>query len=85
MSLADAGGVLDRDAQIGLNSWWKIQQYEYDVDNNPIYIGKNAKHDSGDDESSWGIWKLTWTTGNLTLMEGPLTGSWDDRATLSWR
>lgn len=34
--------------------------------------------------SLWWIKKFTWTSSNLTRVQGPLQGNWDDRATLSW-
>ena len=84
MPLEPAGGVLDREAQIGLGMFMKKTRVEWDASDLPIYVGSVERHGAGDEESSWAIKKITWSSGLPILIEGPLTGAWDDRATLNW-
>jgi hypothetical protein len=51
---------------------------------NIIYKGIHATHKALTSNASWLIWKYTWTGDDLTRIEGPLEGSWDNRATLDW-
>lgn len=79
-----AGGILDREAQIGLSAYWKQQRFAYDGSGNIEYKGCHAVTGVGTADAHWTVWKYTWTGSNLTLIEGPLKGSWDNRATLDW-
>lgn len=45
------------------------------------YIGKNVNVDALDSDTNWKISKLTYTSGDITLIE-TRTGAWEDRATL---
>lgn len=61
---------------------------DYDINDNPIYIGK-GKRNSASSDASWQIKKLTWSGGNLvsiTLADGnaEFDNIWDDRASLSY-
>jgi hypothetical protein len=47
------------------------------------YIGMHL-HKAATTDVNWKIWKFTWSAGKLTNIEGPLTGTWDGRASLSW-
>ena len=78
-----AGGILSRDAIIGLNSYWKIQKLDY-TGGPLLYRGVNAKHGALDGDSTWGIWKYTYDGDDLTVIEGPLTWDWTDRANAGW-
>jgi hypothetical protein len=80
----DAGGILQRDALIGLNSYWRQKRFAYDVSDNLEYLGFHWKENVETSEETWAVWKMTYTGDNITLIEGPLTGSWDNRATLDW-
>lgn len=51
---------------------------------NIIYKGIHATHDAVTSNTSWLVWKFTWSGGNLIRIEGPLEGSWDNRASLGW-
>jgi len=48
------------------------------------YIGRHSDIQAATSDTKWRVWKLTWDSGNLTLKQGPLTGSWDGRDTLDW-
>ena len=78
-----AGGILSRDAIIGLSSYWKLQRYEYDG-GVLTYKGANAKHSALDGDPTWAIWKYTYDGINLSVIEGPLTWDWTDRANAGW-
>lgn len=50
-----------------------------------IYQGFNPIFNALTSASDWRIYKYTWdASGNPTRKQGPLTGSWDNRASLSW-
>ena len=68
-----------------LNTFWGVKVYTYDESNNLIYLACNKKQSAGTDDTDWYIWKYTWSGTNLTVSEGPLLGSVDDQASLSWR
>ena len=85
MTIEDAaGGVLQRDALIGLHSYWRQKKYAYDAGSNLEYWGFNSKKDALSSEGTWVIWKATYTGSDLTSIDGPITGIWDNRATLDW-
>lgn len=56
----------------------------YNGDGDLEYLGVNTI--SGIDSSlpSWNISKLVNAGGDLSYIEGPIMGAWDDRATLDW-
>jgi hypothetical protein len=78
-----AGGALQRSAIIGLNAYWRQKRFEYSS-SILIYFGFHAESDVGTDDPNWSVWKLNYTGNDLTLIEGPLTGAWDNRASLAW-
>jgi len=85
MTLEDAaGGILQRDALIGLNSYWRQKRFYYDTNDNLKYMGFHYKKGAPTSDSNWSVWKLTYTGSNMSLIEGPITGILDDRATLDW-
>ena len=49
-----------------------------------IYVGKHMSHKAATSDAEWFVWKLTWTSGDLTRSEGPLVGDWDSCASLGW-
>lgn len=63
-------------------------RFENDGNKNMIYKGIHATHKAATSDSSWLIWKFTWTQIDtsycLTRIEGPLEGSWDNRTGLGW-
>jgi YD repeat-containing protein len=78
--------INDRQTIAVLGGIWHDQRYEWDASNNLIYIGTNELlNESTSTNDYWEITKLTWdASGNLTRMQGPLRGTWDGRAALSW-
>jgi len=59
------------------------QRFDY-TSGNLDYRGLNVVHDEETSATTWYIWKYTWVGVNCTRAEGPLVGSWDGRASLSW-
>lgn len=58
------------------------QRIDWDVDNNPIYIGF-ADRGTATNSVGWSLVKITWTSGNPTRIEklfGNAGYTWDDRA-----
>ena len=66
---------------------WQDRKFEYDANDNPIYIGQSVLHDpSTVIGNNWWILKITYdVSNNITDVEGPITGNWDSRATLDWK
>jgi hypothetical protein len=52
--------------------------------NDIIYKGIHATHKAATSNASWLIWKYTWSGDDLTRIEGPLEGAWDNRGSLAW-
>jgi hypothetical protein len=78
------GFIRDRQTIAILGGIWHDQKFEWDTSGNLIYIGMHEMHPMPDSDDDFEIFKLTWTSGNLTRMEGPLRGSWTGRAALAW-
>ena len=83
MTKEEVGGVLDRDAQIGLGAFWRCKRLAWSG-SDLVYVGFNERLDAGTNIDTWAVIKLTWAGSTLTMVEGPITGVWDDRATLAW-
>ena len=49
-----------------------------------IYKGLHATHKAATSATDWIIWKYSWTGIDITRIEGPLTGAWDNRSSLGW-
>jgi len=80
-----AAGSRDRLYNAVLNTIFHDVRMTYDVDGNVEYIGRTINHKEPTTAETWEIWKLTYdVNGNLTRMEGPLLGAWDNRASLDW-
>ena len=66
------------------SAYWLDQRLDYtsgDLD----YRGVNVGHKAGTGTNTWYVWKYTWNgSGACTRIEGPLVGSWDNRASLAW-
>ena len=63
---------------------WKDKRLAYSGDD-LVYMGNSLIHKASTSTGNlWFIWKYSYTVGVLTRIEGPLTGNWDDRATLNW-
>ena len=83
MVIEGAGGILDRTAQIGLDLYWRVRRFEYSG-GDVKYIGCNEDLKAPTSESTWVVWKYSYTSGDVSLIEGPITGAWDNRATMGW-
>ena len=65
------------------DQYWPEVRYDFttgDLD----YLGKNAQAGASTADEDWVIWKYNWSSSLPTRIQGPLTGSWDNRATLGW-
>ena len=76
-------GILSRDAKIGLDLFWRVRRFEYSG-GDVKYIGCNEILDAETSAETWVIWKYTYISGDVSLIEGPITGAWDSRITLDW-
>ena len=62
----------------------QVQRFEYS-DGDLLFKGDHATLGAATSDEGWRIWKYTWDIdGNPTLIEGPVLGAWDDRASLGW-
>jgi len=59
-------------------------RYEYDGSDHMIYHGIHDTASVATSDGLWLIWKYTWTGTLVTRIQGPLKGSWDNRASLPW-
>jgi hypothetical protein len=51
---------------------------------NITYRGCHRVVNIATSDKEWLVWKYTWTGSDLTMIQGPLRGSWEDRASLGW-
>lgn len=58
-------------------------RYEYSGDD-LIYRGTHKTFKVATSATGWQVWKYTWNAGDLVYAQGPLPGTWDGRAGLSW-
>ena len=79
-----AGGILSRDALIAIDAYWTVKMFDYAGGADIIYQGAHYIHKASADDPNWAIWKYTYSSDGITQIEGPLTGTWTNRATLSW-
>lgn len=82
--IMDIGGIRDRSQQCILDCWWKDQRFDYNVGGELIYRGAHSEPSADVGDANWAVWKLTYVSGAITRIEGPLVGSWTGRAALSW-
>jgi len=80
----DVGGIRDRATIVALNAYWKDHKYAYDASGNMVYMGTHYLHNADESDTAWEIKKYTYGTDGITRIEGPLQGSWTNRATLDW-
>ena len=66
------------------NSYWKDKRLAFDGSNNLIYLGVTRTLNVGTSDLHWWIYKFTWSGSNLARIQGPIEGSWDNRADLGW-
>ena len=79
----NVGGVRSRDHIINLDCYWRDQRFAYSG-TEVAYRGVHHFHNTATDEDTWEIWKYTYSSDLIVRIEGPLRGSWDDRASLGW-
>lgn len=77
------GGVKDRRTIVAMGAYWKDQRWDY-TNNLPVYRGVHYLHNAPTDNTNWEIWKYSYSGTDLTNIQGPLSGAWDDRASLGW-
>jgi len=65
------------------DDYWKDKRLEYSS-GNLVYRGYNTTNKASTSAQDWHIWKYTWSSGDLTRIQGPLVGTWDGRASLDW-
>lgn len=82
--MSSLGGIRDRLTLIVAGAYFDDCRYAYDESNNMIYMGYNLVHKAPTDAATWFVWKFSYTGSNLVRKEGPLEGSWDNRASLDW-
>jgi hypothetical protein len=70
-------------ALIQSDGMWAVRRFEYSSEK-IIYIGRNVVHKAATAAIDWHIWKFSYTGDDVTMIEGPLRGDWDSRATLDW-
>jgi hypothetical protein len=62
---------------------WRSQRFEYDANDNIIYIGRHKTPNAGTSSGGWYIEKLTYdSANNPTRVQGPEIGVWDKRTDL---
>ena len=79
----DSGGILARDAQIGLSAYWKSKKLYYDGSDNLEYFCVHSIQQAETSDNNWYITKYTYSGNNTSNIQS-LTGSVDNRATLDW-
>lgn len=70
-------------AQVVINSDPKnYEQYEYDVNKNLVYLGKNDNTSAGDDDDGWVITKFSYDANYNVIKKKTFTGTWNTRGSL---
>ena len=64
-------------------TYWKDKRFDYSGAD-LIYMGVNRDQNASSGDPNWHIWKLTWSGTSLGRIQGPIIGSWDNRASLGW-
>jgi len=59
---------------------WALVKYEYDADDNLIYLGMAKEPDKNENSDGWYIKKYTWVGGNM-VQKQKKTGAWSKRST----
>ena len=69
--------------ELTAGTYWRDVRMEYS-DGNIAYKGTHRQNNAGTDETTWVITKYTWSGSDIVRIQGPLLGSWDNRASLGW-
>ncbi len=48
------------------------------------YIGQHVEANAATSAPGWEVFKLTWSGDDVTDIQGPLVGTYDDKASLGW-
>ena len=76
-------GISSRGDLIGADLFWRIVHRDYE--NGKLkYVGKNTEFDALESSATWTIWKYFYEGDMLVSVEGPKTGAWLSRGSLSW-
>jgi hypothetical protein len=79
------GFIRDRQTIAVLGGIWHDQKFDYAGGSNLIYRGVHEMHNISEDDTNWEVWKYTYDIGNnVTRIQGPLRGSWTNRASLGF-
>uniref|UniRef100_A0A6M3JU69 Uncharacterized protein n=1 Tax=viral metagenome TaxID=1070528 RepID=A0A6M3JU69_9ZZZZ len=65
------------------NTYWHSKRYEYSS-GDLIYMATHRAFNADDSDKNWQVYKLTWSSGDCTRIQGPVVGSWANRASLGW-
>jgi len=77
-------GIGNKEVLASLNVIWRDKRYDY-TSGNMDYMGVNTYHAAATTDTDWEIWKFTYDVDKNTVrIQGPLQGSWDNRAALGW-
>jgi len=71
------------ESELLANAYWKDKRFDWDG-GALIYIAFNRAINASPSASTWKIWKLTWDGTSLIRTQGPIEGSYDNRASLGW-
>lgn len=70
---------------ISKGAYYLSTRYDWDVSENPIYIGKNISLNASVSGTDWDIMKYTYDANNNPIyVQGPVAGQWSDRVNLGW-
>lgn len=63
--------------------YYKDTRFQYDDNNNPIYIGKHTTMNTSTGDTGWYLIKLDWDANGNCIRKRVRVGAWDDR-TSGW-
>ena len=69
--------------ELRANIYWRDKRMEF-TSGNLIYKGTHRQNKADTADTLWAITKYTWTGTDLTRIQGPLPGAWDNRESLDW-
>lgn len=75
--------VMDAGPSTDESIYWPELRFDFttgDLD----YLGKHYSSGAATSDGGWLVWKFTWSSSLPTRIQGPIVGSWDNRASLSW-
>jgi hypothetical protein len=66
---------------------WGAQRFDYhpEFPNKIEYYGVHLKYNATTTDTGWHIFKYKYDgTGRRTFIQGPLTGAWSEKGSLTW-